>query len=189
MLKDDRARRLATEFGGNWLDFRRFDEHNAVDRERFPAFTNELREAMFEEPIRFIDDVIRNDRSVLDLLYGDYTFVNPILAKHYGMPEVNGAADRWVRVDNARHYQRGGLLPMAVFLTQNAPGLRTSPVKRGYWVARRVLGEVIPAAAADGPRAAEGRGEAGPAAARHAGEAPRQSGVRRPVMRASIRSG
>jgi hypothetical protein len=60
------------------------------------------------------------------------------------MPAVSGGADTWVRVDNARDYQRGGLLPMAVFLTQNAPGLRTSPVKRGYWVARRVLGEVIP---------------------------------------------
>ena len=144
MLKDDRARGLATEFGGNWLDFRRFEEHNTVDRERFPDFTNELREAMFEEPIRFIGDVIRNDRPVLDLLYGDYTFVNPVLARHYGMPESTGGPDDWVRVDDARDYQRGGLLPMAVFLTQNAPGLRTSPVKRGYWVARRVLGEVIP---------------------------------------------
>ena len=56
MLKDERASRLATEFGGNWLDFRRFDEHNAVDRERFPQFTNEPRVAMFEEPIRFIAD-------------------------------------------------------------------------------------------------------------------------------------
>jgi hypothetical protein len=144
MLKDERAGRLATEFGGNWLDFRRFDEHNAVDRERFPQFSNELRAAMFEEPIRFISDVLRNDRSVLDMLYGTHTFVNPMLAKHYGMPEVYGSSDRWVRVDNARQYQRGGLLPMAAFLTQNAPGLRTSPVKRGYWVARRVLGEVIP---------------------------------------------
>ena len=90
MLKDDRARGLAPEFAGNWLDFRRFEEHNAVDRERFPSFTNDLREAMFEEPVRFIDDVIRNDRSVLDLLYGNYTFVNPVLAKHYGMPEVDG---------------------------------------------------------------------------------------------------
>jgi cytochrome c553 len=144
MLKDPRATRLATEFGGNWLDFRRFDEHNAVDRERFPQFDNELRAAMFEEPIRFISDVVKNDRSVLDMLYGTHTFVNPALAKHYGMPEVYGSADRWVRVDNARQYQRGGLLPMAAFLTQNAPGLRTSPVKRGYWVARRVLGEVIP---------------------------------------------
>jgi len=144
MLNDERARRLATEFGGNWLDFRRFEESNTVDRERFPAFTNELREAMFEEPIRLIDHVIRDDQPLLNLLYGDYTFVNPILAKHYGMPAVNGGPDHWVRVDHAGDYERGGLLPMAVFLTQNAPGLRTSPVKRGYWVARRVLGEVIP---------------------------------------------
>jgi hypothetical protein len=144
MLKDDRARGLATEFGGNWLDFRRFEESNTVDRERFPSFTDELREAMFEEPTRFIGDVIRNDRPVLNLVYGSYTFVNPILASHYGMPEVTGGTDHWVRVDQATDYQRGGLLPMAVFLTQNAPGLRTSPVKRGYWVARRLLGEVIP---------------------------------------------
>jgi hypothetical protein len=144
MLRDDRARGLATEFAGNWLDFRRFDESNTVDRQRFPNFTNELRQAMFEEPIRFVGDMIRNDRPVLDLLYGSYTFVSPILARHYGMSEVAGGSDEWVRVDNARDYQRGGLLPMAVFLTQNAPGLRTSPVKRGYWVARRVLGEVIP---------------------------------------------
>jgi hypothetical protein len=144
MLKDDRARGLATEFGGNWLDFRRFEENNAVDRERFPEFSNELREAMFQEPIRFISDVLRSDRSILDMLYGTYTFVNPVLAKHYGMPEPKGGPDQWVRVDNARDYQRGGLLPMAAFLTQNSPGLRTSPVKRGYWVARRVLGEIIP---------------------------------------------
>jgi len=144
MLRDDRARGLVTEFAGNWLDFRRFEESNTVDRQRFPSFTNELREAMFEEPIRFVGDMIRNDRPVLDLLYGGYTFVNPVLARHYGMPEAKGGSDQWVRVDNAREYQRGGLLPMGVFLTQNAPGLRTSPVKRGYWVARRVLGEVIP---------------------------------------------
>ena len=93
---------MATEFGGNWLDFRRFDEHNAVDRERFPQFSNELRAAMFEEPIRFITDVVRNDRSVLDMLYGSHTFVNPMLAKHYGMPEVVRLGRRWVRIDNAR---------------------------------------------------------------------------------------
>ncbi|MGH9852812.1 MAG: DUF1592 domain-containing protein, partial [Blastocatellia bacterium] len=148
MLKDSRTRGMATEFAGNWLDFRRFESHNAVDRDRFPSFTNELREAMFEEPIRFITDLLQNDRSALDLLYGDYTFVNRILAQHYGMPAAPGGQpgglDDWFRVNNARAYGRGGLLPMAVFLTQNAPGLRTSPVKRGYWVARRALGEVIP---------------------------------------------
>src|ERR687886_1947143 len=58
------------------------------------------------------------------------------------MPEVKG--NGWVKVDDATQYGRGGVLPMAVFMTQNAPGLRTSPVKRGYWVVRRLLGEVIP---------------------------------------------
>jgi hypothetical protein len=151
MLKDDRARGLAVEFGANWLDFRRFEENNTVDRERFPSFNNELRQAMFEEPVRFIEDVIRNDRSVLDLLYANYTFVNPVLARHYGMPGIAGDAGKWVRVDDAGQYGRGGLLPMAVFLTQNAPGLRTSPVKRGYWVVRRVLGETIPPPPANVP--------------------------------------
>ncbi|PWT93000.1 MAG: hypothetical protein C5B56_01480 [Proteobacteria bacterium] len=144
MLQDDRARALAVEFAGNWLDFRRFEDHNAVDRERFPSFTNDLREAMYQEPVRFLDDVIRNGRSVLDLIYGNYTFVNPVLARHYGMPEVAGGDDHWVRVDDAGQYGRGGLLPMSVFLTLNAPGLRTSPVKRGNWVVKRILGEVIP---------------------------------------------
>ncbi len=144
MLKDPRARALATEFAGNWLDFRRFEDHNGVDRTRFPVFTNELRLAMFEEPIRFIEDVIRNDRSMLDLLYAKHTFVNPVLARHYGITNFRIKPGEWVRVDDARPYGRGGLLPMAVFLTKNSPGLRTSPVKRGYWVAKNVLGEIIP---------------------------------------------
>lgn len=143
MLKDDRVRGFATEFAGNWLDFRRFEEHNAVDRERFPQFDNQLRSAMFEEPIRFFLDVLKNDRPVTNFLDADYTFVNPVLAKHYGMPISSTVADEWTRVDHASQYGRGGLLPMAVFLTKNAPGLRTSPVKRGYWVVVRLLGERI----------------------------------------------
>ena len=145
MLRDDRARALATEFGGNWLDFRRFEEHNSVDRGRFPTFDDELRRAMFEEPVRFLLDVIREDRSVLTLLDADHTFINPSLARHYGMPEPDGGPDHWVRFDEARRHGRGGLPAMAVFLTKNSPGLRTSPVKRGYWVVRRLLGEDIPA--------------------------------------------
>jgi len=144
MLRDPRVRGLATEFGGNWLDFRRFEEHNAVDRQRFPSFTNDLRHAMFEEPIRYFVDVAQRNRSVLDLLYANDTFVNRPLAKHYGIPEPPKGSDDWVHVDDARRFGRGGLLPMAVFLTKNAPGLRTSPVKRSYWVVRRVLGEQIP---------------------------------------------
>jgi hypothetical protein len=144
MLKDPRAARFATEFAGHWLGFRRFEEHNAVDRGRFPAFDTDLRQAMFEEPIRFLTDVIQQNRPTLDLLYGKHTFVNAVLARHYGMPDVEGKPDQWQRVEDAGRYGRGGLLPMSVFLTQNAPGLRTSPVKRGYWVAKRVLGEMIP---------------------------------------------
>ncbi len=151
MLQDDRVRGLATEFAGNWLDFRRFEEHNSVDRERFPSFDDELRRSMFEEPIRFFVDVVRNDRSVLEFLDGKHTFVNRSLAKHYGMPEPSDDPDVWTRVDDATRYGRGGLLPMAVFLTQNSPGLRTSPVKRGYWVVRRLLGENIPAPPANVP--------------------------------------
>ncbi|MEA2631636.1 MAG: hypothetical protein QOE66_1855, partial [Chloroflexota bacterium] len=151
LLRDDRVRGLATEFAGNWLDFRRFEEHNSVDRERFKGFNDELRRAMFEEPVRFLVDLAREDRSVLELLDAGHTFVNPVLALHYGMPVLGAGPDDWVRFDDARRYGRGGLLPMAVFLTKNAPGLRTSPVKRGYWVVRRLLGENIPAPPAQVP--------------------------------------
>jgi hypothetical protein len=144
MLQDARVRGMATEFGGNWLDFRRFEDLNTVDRDRFPMFTNDLREAMFEEPIRFFMNLAQNNGSILDFLNGDYTFVNPVLAKHYGIPISNAASDQWIRIDHAGQYDRGGLLPMAVFQTKNAPGLRTSPVKRGYWVVKRLLGEEIP---------------------------------------------
>ena len=144
MMKDQRVKALALEFGGSWLDFRRFEEHNAVDRERFPAFNDDLREAMYEEPLRFLMDEIQNDRSVLDMLYAKHTFVNATLAKHYGMTDIKTNGKEWVRADDASKYGRGGILPMAAFLTKNSPGLRTSPVKRGYWVVKRVLGETIP---------------------------------------------
>lgn len=145
MLQDDRINGLATEFATNWLDVRRFEEHNSVDRERFPEFTNELRQAMFEEPVRFFTELVRNDSSVLEMLDARYTYVNPVLAKHYGMNEaVTFTDDEWQRIDRTDIYNRGGLLGMSVFMTKNSPGLRTSPVKRGYWVVRRLLGETIP---------------------------------------------
>ena len=145
MLRDPRARALAVEFGGNWLDIRDFAQLSTVDRERFPAFTDEVRAAMGEEPMRFLRHIFSHNGSLLDLLYARYTFVNPVLARYYGMalPPGTGETD-WVRVAEADRQGRGGLLPMAAFLTKNAPGLRTSPVKRGYWLARRILGEEIP---------------------------------------------
>ena len=145
MLRDDRVRGLAIEFGSQWLDFRRFQEHNSVDRVRFPQFTDALREAMYQEPVRFLADLIQQNRSVLSCIDGKHTFVNLELANHYGIArEAKDAKSDWWRVSDLPNSQRGGLLPMAVFMTQNAPGLRTSPVKRGYWVVRRLLGEEIP---------------------------------------------
>ena len=144
MLKDPKVSGMATEFTGNWLVFRQFQTNNSIDRARFPTFNDDLREAMFQEPIHYMQDIVSRDGSVLDLLYGNYTFVNPPLAKHYGMPDVPGDTDHWVRVDNANKYGRGGILPMAVFMTQNSPGLRTSPVKRGNWVVQKVLGIRVP---------------------------------------------
>ena len=147
MLKDERSGALAVEFAGNWLDYRNFQNHVGVDRTGFPQFTDELRESMFQEPVHFISDLIRRDGSVRELLDARHTFVDRRLAEHYQMPYSPAAADDdgWQRVEDAREYGRGGILPMAVFLTKNSPGMRTSPVKRGYWVVRQLLGEVIPA--------------------------------------------
>ncbi len=160
MLRDPRSRALAVEFGANWLDFRRFEEHNAVDRERFPTFNDDLRQAMFEEPVRFLHHLVQQDGNVLDALFGEYTVVNAPLAKHYGMPHT-GDPSSWLRIDDAARYGRGGLLPMSVFLTVNSPGLRTSPVKRGYWVVRRVLGEQIPPPPPDVPEIPNNEAELG----------------------------
>jgi hypothetical protein len=143
MLRDTKVRRLAVEFGGNWLDFRRFESHQGVNRDRFPMFTDSLREAMYEEPVRFLTDLAQRNGSVLELTDAKHTFVNGVLAKHYSLPFSPRDPEQWVRVD-ASASGRGGLLPMSVFLTHNSPGLRTSPVKRGYWVVRRLLGERIP---------------------------------------------
>ncbi|WP_417746942.1 DUF1592 domain-containing protein [Rosistilla oblonga] len=153
MLKDDRVEGFVVEFTGNWLDFRRFSEHNGVDRQRFPVFTDELRQAMAEEPLRFCRDLIERDGSVLDFLYAKHTFVNPVLAEHYGadVDSSGDANESWSRWDQAGQSQRGGLLPMAVFLTHNSSGLRTSPVQRGNWLVQRILGEKVPAPPATVP--------------------------------------
>lgn len=150
MLTDARISGLATEFAANWLDIRRFQEHNSVDRELYGQFTPALREAMYQEPLRLFQHLVRSNGSLLDLLSCDYTHVNAELAAHYGLPDQPPAGE-WRRIDGLHQVGRGGLSGMAVFLTKNSPGLRTSPVKRGYWVVRRLLGEQIPAPPPDVP--------------------------------------
>ena len=124
---------------------------------------------MFEEPIRFFEDVIRNNRSVLDLLYGNYTFVNPVLAKHYGIPGVTGTNDDWVRVDDAGKYERGGLLPMAVFLTQSSPGSENQSSQARVLGGAPALGRGDSSSATKGSGVAAGRSQDGCAIARRAG--------------------
>ena len=164
MIQDAKILGWATEFGGQWLDFRQFQSHNSVDRETFPQFNSSLRESMYQEPIRLLVHSIQNNRPVTELILGNDTFVNGVLAAHYGI-EIKGnesgtvanaltappkpqsnqqAGDDWIHLQDARPYGRGGLLGMAVFQTKNSPGLRTSPVKRGYWVVKQLLGERIP---------------------------------------------
>lgn len=145
MLVDTRAKSMLLEFLGNWLDFRRFDQHQAVDRNQFPSFDDELRRSMWQEPIEFLHYLIEHQGTVNDILHADFMIVDGRLANHYAVPDAPPLHEkRWTKVSDASRVQRGGLISMAVFLTQNSPGLRTSPVKRGYWVVRRLLGEWIP---------------------------------------------
>lgn len=144
MLADPKVAGFALEFFGQWLRYRDFLEEESVDRKVFPAFNDELKQAMFEEPTRVIAWLIQHDRPVTDVLYGNGTLVNKPLAQHYGMP-YSVANDAWQQVDGLDKYGRGGVLGMAVFLTRNSQPQRTSPVKRGFWVVHKILGEHIPA--------------------------------------------
>ncbi len=147
MVRDPKVSRFALEFFGQWLGHREFLSQEAVNRQAFPAFDDALKQAMFEEPTRLITYLIQHDRPITELLNGDITFVNKKLAQHYGLPfngTNNGTNDEWQRVTGLREKGRGGALGMAVFLTKNSQPQRTSPVKRGFWVVHKLLGEHIP---------------------------------------------
>jgi Protein of unknown function (DUF1592)/Protein of unknown function (DUF1588)/Protein of unknown function (DUF1595)/Protein of unknown function (DUF1585) len=147
MLADPKARRMATEFFGQWLGFYHFDEHKGVDTSRFPEFTDAVREAMYDEAVSFFEHVIRKDRPVNEILFADYTFLNQDLAKFYGVKRELG--ENTELVEGAGAFHRGGLLRLGAVLTATSAPLRTSPVKRGDWVLRRVLGTAVPPPPAD----------------------------------------
>lgn len=161
MLDDNKSEALATEFVGNWLGHRRFMSHTGVDRSRYPEFDETLQSAMYREPIVLMNQLIKQRKSLDDLLFSKVVYVNRPLAKHYGIPWPKDVpADQWISVDG-EPYGRGGVLSMAVFLTQHSPGLRTSPVKRGYWVVRQILGTEIPAPPPDVPEFPEDESKLG----------------------------
>lgn len=149
MLRDPRARRLAAEFFGQWLGFYRFDGHQGIDRERFPEFTDGLKAALHDEAVSFFEHIIRQDRPVDEILFADYAFWDRRLAEHYGAPADALPSDRLERVDGLERFHRGGLLGLGAILTVTSAPLRTSAVKRGDWLLRRVIGTPVPPPPAD----------------------------------------
>ncbi len=140
MLAEARSAALVENFATQWLTIRRL-ELVAPDSKQFPSFDEELRRAMYQESVLFFSDVVQNDRSVLDLLDADYTFLNERLARHYGIDGVNGPEFRRVALPDRR---RGGVLTQASVLTVTSNPTRTSPVKRGKWILEQLLGTPPP---------------------------------------------
>ena len=128
MLADRRSFNLATNFAGQWLRLRNLEAVTPNTR-LFPDFDDNLRQAFRQETELFLDSVLREDRSVLDLIRADYTFLNERLAKHYGIPNVYGS--RFRRVTLAPESRRGGLLRHGSVLSVTSYATRTSPVIRG----------------------------------------------------------
>jgi hypothetical protein len=141
MLKDTRTRGMAEEFGARWLGVRDFVTSHGRNLQHFPEFTPVVRDALAEEPVKFFEDLLVNDRPVADVIATDAVVVNDILAQHYGIPGVIGP--EWRRVESVSAYGRGGLLGFGAVLAKTAAASRTSPVKRGAWVVQ-MLGERLP---------------------------------------------
>jgi hypothetical protein len=149
MTADPKARRLATEFFGQWLGFYHFDQYRGVDTGRFPEFTDEVKSAMYDEAVSTFEYIVRQERPVKEILHADYTFLNKPLAKFYGLAKDVGSSDKVVMVEGANRFDRGGALRLGSVLTTTSAPLRTSPVKRGDWVLRRILGTPTPPPPAD----------------------------------------
>jgi hypothetical protein len=158
MLKDDRVRAAAVEFGTQWIHVRGFDGFAEKNEKLFPTFDAKLRRDAYEEAVRFFQDLLQNDRAVTEILDADYTFLNESLAKHYDIPGVSGP--EWRRVEGVRKYGRGGILGFASVQAKQAGASRTSPVLRGNWVVETLLGEKLPRPPANVPQLPEAEGGA-----------------------------
>jgi len=141
MLADRRSFNLATNFAGQWLRLRNL-EAVIPNARLFPDFDDNLRQAFRQETELFLDSVVREDRSVLDLIRTDYTFLNERLAKHYGIPDIYGS--RFRRVTLAPESRRGGLLRHGSVLSVTSFATRTSPVIRGVYVLGSIFGAPPP---------------------------------------------
>jgi uncharacterized protein DUF1592/uncharacterized protein DUF1588/uncharacterized protein DUF1587/uncharacterized protein DUF1585/uncharacterized protein DUF1595/predicted xylan-binding protein with Ca-dependent carbohydrate-binding module/cytochrome c len=152
MSKDIKAKALVDNFGGQWLQLRNL-QLAAPDRKTFPQFDDPLREAMLQETQLFFATILNEDRSILEFLDANYTFLNERLARFYGIDTVKG--DGFQRV-SLKGTKRGGLLTQASILTITSNPTRTSPVKRGKWVLDNLLGTPPPPPPPDVPELKEG---------------------------------
>ncbi|AGA30073.1 DUF1592 domain-containing protein [Singulisphaera acidiphila] len=146
MLKDPKSAAFVENFAGQWLTIRKL-AYVAPDAKEFPGFDEDLRSAMYRETELFFESIVREDRSILDFLDADYSFVNERLAKHYGMPGIEGKEFRRVKLPA----NRGGILTHASILTLTSNPTRTSPVKRGKWVLDQLLNTPPPPPPPDVP--------------------------------------
>ena len=158
MLADPRSAALVSNFGGQWLWLRNL-RSAAPNADLFPEFDDNLRQALQKETELFLEDQLRADRGVVDLLTADYTFMNERLARHYGVPNVYGSHFRRVSYPDDK---RAGLLGHGSVLTVTAYSNRTSPVIRGKWLLENLLGAPPPPPPPNVPALAE-NGEGAPA--------------------------
>ncbi|MDF1862149.1 MAG: DUF1592 domain-containing protein [Verrucomicrobiales bacterium] len=141
MLKDPRSISLAEEFASQWLGFRKILYEKKPDANLFPAYTPELEQSLYREAVMAFDDIVKQDKSVLEILDSKTTFLNEALAEHYDIPGIKGDEMRKVELTTD---QRGGFPAMgSVLVATSYPG-RTSPVIRGQWVLDALIGSKVP---------------------------------------------
>jgi len=148
MLADSRSSSLATSFAGQWLHLRNL-ALTTPDQRLFPDFDDNLRQALGRETELLFDAVVREDRSVLDLIRADFTFLDERLARHYGIPHVFGS--RFRRVELGSESERGGILRHGSILAVTSYPTRTSPVLRGNWILANLIGTPPPPPPPDVP--------------------------------------
>ena len=141
MLADPRARSLVSNFADQWLYLRNL-ESLTPDLRLFPDFDDNLRQAFRRETELFFESILREDRSILDLLKTDYTYLNERLARHYGV--ATSTATTFAESRLSPKTQRGGLLRQASILSVTSYATRTSPVIRGNWILGNLLGTPPP---------------------------------------------
>jgi hypothetical protein len=140
MLADPKSQALVENFAGQWLRLRNVP-NVLPNSDLFPDFDDNLRQSMRRETELFFDSIMREDRNVVDLLTGDYSFINERLARHYGIPDIYGSQFRRVTIADP---QRRGVLGQASILALTSHAERSSPVLRGKWILETILGIPVP---------------------------------------------